>query len=84
VFTITSAILVPASTLVDLSLNPTVFAGGTLAMLYLTANPQLLLATPAESKELIRRGPVLPLALYLGGLLMIVGLFISWIAPRAT
>ena len=84
-FAFVSEVLVPVSELLDMApLNPTVFAGATLVLLYLNANPQLLLSTRSETKEHLRRGVAIPLALYLGGLLMILGLLMHWVSANAS
>jgi hypothetical protein len=85
-FTVLSALLVPVSSLIEIPLlSPTFFAGGTLVMIYLVANPRLLLVTTRSEREgLIREGTAIRIALYLGGLLMTTGLILAGVKISAT
>jgi hypothetical protein len=84
-FATVSALLVPVTSFVNMApLNSTVFAGGTLVMVYLAANPRLLIANRAEHKEVVRRGLAIPLALGLGTLLMVIGVVEAVVRSRAT
>jgi len=78
IFTIGTAILIPASTLPGMPFNPTIYAGFTLINLYLMANQKLLVVSHTERNDLIRRGMSIPIALYLGIFLEIVGFYMLW------
>ena len=73
-FVLVTAALVPISALLNtFPVTPTFYAGSALALVYLAANPRLLLAGRRESLEIARRGPMVPVALIAGAGLMIVG-----------
>jgi hypothetical protein len=84
-FATVSALLVPVTSFINMApLNSTVFAGGTLVMVYLASNPRLLVADRVEQREVVRAGLAIPLALYLGTLLMIIGVLEAVARSRAT
>ena len=84
-FAAVSALGVPAASLVNMApLNATLFAGGTLVMIYFAANPRLLVASRPEYDESVRRGLEIPLVLVLGALLMIIGAVEAIVRSRAT
>ena len=72
--TIGMALLVPISAYIKIGpLTPTIYAGFTLVMVYFAANPKLLNASKVEWKAIIRQGPAAPIALFLGIMLVIIG-----------
>jgi hypothetical protein len=84
-FATASALLVPVASFINMTpLNSTVFAGGTLVMVYFAANPRLLLADRVGRTEVVRAGLAIPFALYLGSLLMIIGALEAVVRNRAT
>ena len=75
IFAVGSALLVPISASMQIGpLTPTMYAGITLLMVYFAANPKLLNASRSEWKKAIQQGPVVPIALALGVMLMIIGI----------
>ena len=74
-FTIGMTLFVPISAYIKIGpLTPTIYAGFTLVMVYFAANPKLLNASRAEWKAIIHQGPATPVALFLGIMLVIIGI----------
>jgi hypothetical protein len=74
VFATVSAAGVPFASFVNMApLNPTLFAGAALVMIYFAANPQLLVVSRSQYEEAVRRGLIIPSALVLGATLMVIG-----------
>ena len=74
VFAVGSALFVPLSAYLKIGvLTPTVYAGFTLVMVYFAANPKLLNSSHSEWKKENQQGTAIPIALFLGVLLMIIG-----------
>lgn len=82
-FAIACALLMPVAFFVDVSpLNATALAGATLVLAYFAANARLLVTSRAEWRERLRRGTRVPVAFYLGALLMIFGIIQALITSR--
>lgn len=81
-FAFVSALLIPIAPFLGVPvLTPTLFGGSTLVMIYLIANPRLLIGSHAEQRQVVRSGPAVPIALVLGILLMIIGLLQAALTP---
>ena len=85
VFTIVSALFVPISAYIKIGpLTPTIYAGSTLVMVFFAANPKLLNASRPEWKAIIHQGPAAPIALFLGAMLVILGIIEAGVRSGAT
>ena len=85
VFTIGVALFVPLSAYLKIGpFTPTVYAGFTLVMVYFAANPKLLNASKAEWKIIVHQGPAAPIALFLGIMLVIIGIVEAGVRFSAT
>ena len=85
IFTIGMALFVPISAYIKTGpLTPTIYAGFTLVMVYFSANPKLLNATKAEWKAIVHQGPAAPIALFLGIMLVIIGIVEAGVRGSAT
>ena len=85
VFATGMALLIPLSASFQIKLfTPTIYAGFTLVMVYFAVNPKLLNASPREWKAIIRQEPVAPIALFLGIMLVIIGIVESGVRASAT
>ena len=85
VFAVGSALFVPLSSYIKIGvLTPTMYAGVTLVMVYFAANPRLLNSSRAEWKDEIQQGPAAPIALFLGILLVIIGVIEAGVNIVAT
>ncbi len=85
VLAIGSALLVPLSGHMKIGVfAPTIYAGFTLVMVYFSANPKLLNSSHSEWKKETQKGPAIPIALFLGAVLMIIGLIEAGVEAVAT
>jgi hypothetical protein len=85
VFAVGSALFVPLSTYMKIGvLTPTMYAGFTLVMVYFSANPKLLNSSHSEWKEETQKDPAIPIALFLGVALMIIGVVEAGVKIVAT
>lgn len=85
VFAVGSALFVPLSAYMKIGvLTPTIYAGFTLIMVYFSANPKLLNSSHSERKEETQQGPAIPIALFLGAELMIIGVIEAGVKIAAT
>jgi len=85
VFTIGMALLVPLSTYIKIGpLTPIIHAGFTLIMVYFAANPKLLNASKTDWKDIVHQGPAAPISLFLGIMLVIIGIIEAGVRVRAT
>lgn len=73
IFIIGSALQIPISGLMKTGpFTSTMYAGITLVMLYFLANIELLNAPHSDWKSKLQKGAKIPIALYLGALLMVI------------
>jgi hypothetical protein len=83
-FILVTAALIPITPLLaPMPFTSTFYSGGVLVMVYVAANPGLLQGGKAECMSIIRRGPVVPVALLAGAGLMIVDLVQTWLRYSA-
>lgn len=80
VFVLITAALVPIAPLLpSLPVTSTFYAGSALVMAYLAANPELLVSGRLERMNIVRRGPIAPVALLAGAALMVVDVVRTWL-----
>ena len=85
VFAVGSALFVPLSAYMEIGvLTPTVYAGFTLVMVYFSANLKLLNSSQSEWEKETKQGPAIPIALFLGVALMIIGVIEAGVKLVAT
>ena len=85
VFAVGSALFVPLSGYMKIGvLTPTIYAGFTLVMVYFSANPKLLNSSHSEWKKETQQGPAIPIALFLGVVLMVIGVVEAGVKIVAT
>ena len=84
-FAVGSALFIPLSAHMKIGvLTPTIYAGFTLVMVYFSANPQLLNTSHSEWRKETQQSPAIPIALFLGVGLMIIGVIEAGVKIVAT